>query len=142
MQYQDPLQVTCPSCGVEGTHRVRTLLELRARCAVCDAALDLVGREMRQHLAEWATFVGKVEVAMDLESTFKISLSDPELEAAQRGMDLVAIIRAKLSPLAPDGLAVAEIVRAAIARARRLETSPDQLATPFPDLFDHWASGG
>jgi len=137
MKYRDPLQIACPSCGVEGAHSVRMLLALQARCTECQASLATIGHEMRTQLVAWSTFIGKVETAVELEAALGVSLSDPELEAAQTGLDLVTLIQGKLSRSAPD---LTEAVRAAVTATRRIETSLEQLRLPLERLFEDQTS--
>ena len=57
-------------------------------------------------------------------------------------MDLVGLIRAKLSLLTTEPRNVLEGVRAAITSARRAETSPEQLRMPLDKLLAVLAGEG
>ena len=135
MKYQDPFQITCPACRATGSHSVRSLLALQARCTGCGVALETVGREMNAQRVQWSTFFGKVEIAMLLEKKFGVSISDQELDAANTGMDLVELIRAKLALTTSKASDAPEIVRAAITTVRQSEISLDEMHVQLANLL-------
>jgi hypothetical protein len=133
MQFNDPHPVSCLSCGAVEEHPVADLLAMRARCTACMAPFESIGRQMRSGLVESATFAGKVDIAMSLETALAISISDVELDAVKRGIDFVSLIKAKASSRGAGGLA--ELVRAAVAAAVRSEISLEHLYLPLNKLF-------
>jgi hypothetical protein len=135
MKFQDPFQTACPSCGIQGKHSVRTLLALQARCPACGSGLETLGREMKAQLVQWSAYIGKIEAAILLEKQLGISINDPELDAAETGMDLVALVRTKLAAPISETRNVPEVVRAAITATRRTETSLEQLYLPLEKLL-------
>jgi hypothetical protein len=76
-----------------------------------------------------------MEAAILLEKQLGISINDPELDAAETGMDLVALVRTKLAAPTSETRNVPEVVRAAITATRRTETSLEQLYLPLEKLL-------
>ena len=67
MKYINPLSISCPSCDASGDYNPRDLVSLQASCMVCGRSLQEIGEEMRKELTEWAVFVAKSDIAIELE---------------------------------------------------------------------------
>jgi hypothetical protein len=133
MQFKDPFQVACQSCGSRGEHRVRELLNLRAICGACGVVLDRAGREMRATMTEVATLFGTIDAVLDLEKPLGTVITDADLEPVRTGLDLLSVIRGKMTGDGSENLA--QCVRAALEAARRAPTSLADLERPLADLF-------
>jgi hypothetical protein len=129
VRYKDPAELACPACGHEAEHRVRDLLALCAACPACHASLAQTGQEMRDQLAAWQTYMGKLQIALELERGRAFELNEPELDRVLVGLDFVALVRRKTNDAAPDA-DLAERVRQAVEKVRRRPTSLADLGLP------------
>jgi len=130
MQFANPYAVTCPSCAKVGGYHPRALVSLRSRCQHCEAPLDSVGREMRAQLTEWNAYVARIEMAIELERAFGVTVEDADLDAMETPFDFVRLLRAQsiTRPIESEVVAV-------LSRVRRASAGTNDLRRNFTDLF-------
>ncbi len=116
MKYEDPSQVICPDCGKQSHLRVDELLELRARCPGCEAALDHVGLDMRAGLDDWARHMAIVEITMVLEEALGLTLGDDEVLGAKTLDDLARVVATRLPKSIDRQIKSRTLVREAVEK--------------------------
>ena len=134
MRFADPLSVTCPSCGKNGSYAPRDLVALRSRCRYCSSSLESVGREMRVQLSNWSAYLAKIHLAIDLERVLAIDVSDADLDAMKTPLDLIRFFRDR-SSVAGSLRDIENEVLAALARSRRTTANRMDLQLDFAELF-------
>ncbi len=97
MQYLDPLPVSCKNCGKEDKYDLKTIVKLEAKCKYCHYDFTSIGNDIRKNYEDWGTFVGRIELAMELEEQLQIQYSDKELAEISIIGEFIDLTSSKLS---------------------------------------------
>ena len=130
MKFANPYTVACPSCHRTGNYAPRDLVALRVTCEHCSASLDSVGREMRSQLAEWTSYVAKIEMAIELERMFDVSITDAQIDSLRRPLDFAPLLNGSRRRRPVEAS-----ILAALALWRRAPVDAHDLHRPFAELF-------
>lgn len=130
VEFGDPQQLACPSCGARTTVRVADLLRLSATCSTCGHSLREVGERMRAQVNEIASFAGVAETLFIFEGKYGFETDDDELRRLETPRELIAYITRMASPRTVD----TDEVLAALAQRLKRQLDRSHLDTPLVEL--------
>jgi hypothetical protein len=84
MKFRDPLDVTCPRCGVESQHRLCDWLSLAVNCPACGCSLAERAAQTKALIDGWTEFVTYAEVAWRVEDRLGVTINDRALFKSDR----------------------------------------------------------
>jgi len=138
MKFADPQSVTCPRCGERGSHPVKALLALEAKCAVCGNSFAEIGEDMRLQLKEVGNYIVATRLALeieDLDGSIKFEEEEVEQIGCLSGIIDATERKFMTACRANPRDAAVEIVQRAVARVFPDCSAPDggiALADAFP----------
>ena len=133
MEFEDPLSVTCPACGLVGKYAVSSLMALEASCGSCGESFRRVGEGMRKAFSEDAGFWGIILVALALEPDLEVEFNDDVLDPSRTPADLINLAL-RLRPTL-DPVEMRSLVLRHLSTALKSQSDGQDLDRTWNELF-------